>query len=544
MKKVLLGLFLFSIHVIWGQLFTEVSDAVGIDYRYEGNSFQVTGGGVLVLDFNNDGWDDIFQCSGIFQSKLWKNNKGVFEDVTAEFGLDTILRRFYAQSAISADYDNDGYVDFVVLNHGKAYGRGDNKSPVLLHNIQGERFEVVSLDSLLPPGFYTAGTWGDFNNDGYADLYVTNYIFSMGGEFDLSHVDSTLYDPVCLPNKLLLNNSGKGFTECAAKYGLDDDGCGFAALFTDYDSDGDVDLMVLNDFGAWSGKGNRLFRNEYREQRFTDVSEATNINQKIYGMGIGPGDVNGDGRLDYYLTNIGSNYLMENQEQGFSDKSEEYGIKLTYAKDNILGTSWSGLFFDYEMDGDLDLYVAKGHVFSLLPKTVVKDPNVLFLQSEGVFRDSSSLSGVDDVLSHRGAALLDFDRDGDIDIVSSALKLPLASFVGYDQKIRLYQNNVDVGNSIEINLVGVNGVNRDCFGCQAIFSNSGVRSIYEVDGGRGHSSQGTRSIYYGLKDAKKLDEVIVLFPTGKHYVFKDLSCRKTYYIYSDGTITVTKRKRK
>jgi hypothetical protein len=119
-----------------------------MNHRHQGNSFQVTGGGVMVFDFNNDGWEDVFQCGGIFHSRLWMNDKGVFKDVTSHYGLDTLLNRFYDQSAMSADIDNDGFVDFIVLNHGRAFGRGDYKAPILLRNINGDGFEKIPLDHL------------------------------------------------------------------------------------------------------------------------------------------------------------------------------------------------------------------------------------------------------------------------------------------------------------------------------------------------------------------------------------------------------------
>lgn len=529
---------------VYAQLFSEVSDSIGMDYRYQGNSFQVTGGGVMVFDFNNDGWEDVFQCGGLFQSKLWMNEKGVFKDVTSDYGLDTLLHRFYDQSAISADFDNDGFIDFIVLNHGRAFGRGDRKSPILLRNINGERFEKISLDHLLKQGFYSAGTWGDFNNDGYVDLYLTNHLLSMGGNFDKSTLDSTKYDPVCHPNKLLMNLGGKEFKECSAEYGLDDNGCGLATLFTDFDNDGDVDLMLVNDFGTWNNKGNRLFRNDYPTIGFTEITNEIGFDHKMYGMGIGPGDIDNNGKLDYYITNIGNNLMLMNTEEGFVDKAGELNIDLSIVKDNTRGTSWSGLFFDFDFDGDLDLYVAKGHIISLIPENVFKDPNKLFRNDDGQFIDVSNDSGLDDILSHRGAVVFDFDKDGDLDIISSALKLPLATFVGLDQKIKVYQNNTVSGNSIQIKLVGVDGVNRDCFGCQAVFVHNDKRTLFEVDNGRGHASQGTRYIYYGLNSEKKLNQLEVSFTNGNKFHFNNLSHKRIYFINSDGSISSSKRKNK
>jgi enediyne biosynthesis protein E4 len=544
MKSLVLYIAIFLSHSIYAQLFSEVSDAVGMNHRHQGNSFQVFGGGVMVFDFNNDGWEDVFQCGGLFQSKLWMNDKGVFKDVTSNYGLDTLLHRFYDQSALSADIDNDGFVDFIVLNHGRAFGRGDHKAPILLRNINGERFEKIPLDHLLKQGFYSAGTWGDFNNDGYVDLYLTNYLLSMGGNFDKSTLDSTKYDPVCHPNKLLMNLGGSKFKECSVEYGLDDNGCGLAALFTDVDNDGDVDLMLVNDFGTWNNKGNRLFRNDYPKDGFTEISNEIGFNHEMYGMGIGPGDIDGDGRLDYYITNIGSNLMLMNTESGFVDKAHDLDIDLSTVRDNMRGTSWSGLFFDYDFDGDLDLYVAKGHVLSLIPENVFEDPNKLFRNDNGQFVDVSNVSGLDDALSHRGAVVLDFDRDGDLDIISSVLKLPLASFVNLDQKIKVYQNNSNVGNSIQIKLIGLDGVNRDCFGCKAVFVHKDKRTLFEVDNGRGHASQGTRYIYYGLNSDKKLHQLEVSFTNGNSFIYKDLSHKRMYLIFSDGTITSVKRRRK
>jgi len=403
-------------------LFTEVSVEKGLDYIYPGNDFQMAGGGVMIIDVNNDGWEDIFQSGGVFDSKLWINHNGVFEDGTSAFGLDS-LKGYYIQGAVAADYNNDGYRDFIIANYGTGMGRGDKHTPVLLKNIQGKGFELIDLSSIINPGNYTSASWGDINKDGFADLYITNYVASMGGISDENGV-LTGYDPICFDNVLLMNLNGEGFKECAKEYGLNDMGCGLASSFTDVDNDGNLDLLLLNDFGEWTHLGNKFFRNEFPNKRFSDQSESSGFNHLMYGMGIGQGDYNLDGKLDYYLTNIGQNFLMSYSEGKFTDIAKEKNIDVTYVKDSIRGTSWSGLFFDLEFDGDLDLYVSKGFIATLVPKTVVKDPNKLFVNNNGDFRDSSSSSGLNDVLSHRGAAIFDFDHDGDLDIVSSVVKMP------------------------------------------------------------------------------------------------------------------------
>lgn len=520
-------------------LFTEVGEEKGLTYIYPGNEFQMAGGGVLVIDVNNDGWEDLYQAGGVFNSKLWLNQKGQFVDATEAYGLD-ILYGYFIQGAISADYDNDGYTDMLIVNFGKGIGRGDKHAPALMHNINGDHFEKIDLINVLEPGNYASACWGDFNMDGYADVYLANYVESMGGLRDSTGREIG-YDPVCFKNKLLINEQGKGFRECAEEYGLDDGGCGLAASFTDVDNDGDPDLLLLNDFGQWTGIGNQYYRNNYPENSFTNVTEETGFGIRMYGMGIGQGDFDNDADLDYYLTNIGQNYLMKYENGKFRDVAQEMDMDLTFVKDTIRGTSWSGLFFDMEFDGDLDLYVSKGNVATLVPKTSIKDFNVLFENREGVFTNVSDSSGVNDFLSHRGSVVFDFDHDGDLDIVSSVVKLPWGAFYKIDQKIKLFRNDMQVGNWIGVKLIGVEGINRDCYGCKVVFHENGKPMIREVDGGSGQASQSTRILYYGLGGNNKLDQLEVRWLNGSTSFFDQLESGNIYQITSKGELTVLKQ---
>jgi hypothetical protein len=509
-------------------MFEEVSDARGLDYIYPGNDFQMAGGGLMVIDVNNDGWEDFYQSGGVFDSKLWINNEGEFYDGTAEYGLD-VLNGYFIQGAVCADYDNDGYQDFFIVNFGVGMGQGDKRSPVLLHNVKGERFEAIRMDGILEPGDYASACWGDFNNDGYVDLYIANYVKSMGSVLDSNGVEIG-YDPTCYENKLLLNLGIKGFKECAADYGLNDGGCGLAVSFTDIDGDNDQDLLLLNDFGEWTGDGNRCYRNNYPESSFTDISDEVGFNHQMYGMGIGQGDYDEDGDLDYYITNIGQNYLLNNENGMFSDVAEQLNVAIPYVYRNVVGTSWSGLFFDAEFDGDLDLYVSKGNVATLVPKAAISDRNKLFINESGNFLDTTSASGVGDIVSHRGAIIFDYDHDGDLDIISSVVKLPWAAFAKKEQKIRLYENKMKAGNWIGIRLVGEKEVNRDCFGCSATLIQGDEMMIREVDGGSGQASQSTRTLYFGLGDEKSAEMIKIRFPNGVELELKDLKAGKTYTV--------------
>lgn len=507
-------------NIICAQIFSEVSSEKGLNYLYPGNDFQMAGGGVMVIDYNNDGWEDFFQSGGLFDSKLWKNNHGTFEDVTDEVGLDA-LNGYFIQGAVSADYDNDGYEDFVIANYGVGMSRGDKKSPVLLHNIKGDYFEVIPLAYAVGKGNYASACWGDINKDGFVDLYFANYVRTMSGILDSSGV-TIGYNPTCYENKLLINIQGKSFVEQSENYGLNNGGCGLSASFTDLDQDGDLDLLLLNDFGEWTKKGNKFYRNNYPEKKFTDATNQIGFDKKMYGMGIGQGDFDMDGDLDYYITNIGQNSLYENQEGILKDVAENNGLTSTFVRDSIRGTSWSGLFFDLEFDGDLDLYISKGNVAVLVPKTIINDPNKLFINENDSFKDVTDSSGLNDVLSHRGAAIFDFDRDGDLDIVSSVVKMPWAAFARKEQKLKLFQNNVKPNNWIAIKLVGSGTVNKSCIGCKVLFEHNGRKMMREVDGGSGQSSQGTKLLYFGLNKSKKLDKATIFWTDGTQTELKKL----------------------
>ena len=528
--------FVFILNGFYSQtkLFKEVSDSIGIDYIYPGNDFQMAGGGLMVIDVNNDGWEDVFQSGGVFESKLWINDHGSFFDGTNIYGLES-LKGFFIQGAFCADYNNDGYQDFVIANYGIGMGQGDKRYPAILKNIKGKRFELISLEGVVEIGNYSSACWGDINKDGYADLYLCNYVSAMGGIMD-SLGSEIGYDPIGYENKLLINKKGKSFYECAKDFGVNDIGCALAASFSDIDNDGDQDLLLLNDFGEWTHQGNRYYRNNFPLTSFTDVSLEKGFYKEMYGMGIGQGDYDLDGDIDYYVTNIGRNYLFKNNNGKFTDVGQKKNIDLTFVYDSTMGTSWSGLFFDYEFDGDLDLYVSKGNVATLVPETTIKDPNVLFVNNNGKFEDSSSASGVDDFLSHRGSIVFDYDHDGDLDIFSSVVKLTWSAYEKKDQKLKVYQNQSNKTNFIGIKMVGDKKVNSDCFSCRALFENNGKKMLKEVDGARGQASQSTRILYFGLGDSKKIDKLTLIWPDGSKNIFKNLNGGLIYQVKRNGQI--------
>lgn len=535
MKIVPLIFLLISSRNIWSQFFNEVSDSRGITYHYPGNDYQEVGAGVTVIDVNNDGWDDIFQSGGVFTSKLWLNDKGTFTDATAEFGFD-VLDHHFIQATVAADYDNDGFEDLFICNLGDLMNMGDCRPPVLMKNINGERFEMVLMSNFNQTGSYPGAAWGDINNDGYIDLYLLNYVHYMGNGYD-SITDNRTYIPYCNENLVYLNNGGANFEEVGEKLGLNNDGCGLAVSFTDYDNDNDMDIFMLNDFGSWNNKGNKLFKNEAPDFKFTDVSESTGFYQEFYGMGVGTGDINNDGWFDYYLTNIGRNYFFLNNQGTLNESAESLQIDDAYVHDSIKGTSWTGVFFDMDNDGDVDLYVTKGYLNSL-ENVTVKDNNRLYKNAgSNKFIECAKEYGINDSLAHRGAATLDFDHDGDLDIISSVIKMQQGDLGGLDQKIKLFENKSETKNNwIGVKLIGGEGVNQSAIGCRVQFKIDGKIYMREVDGGSGHGCQNSRTLYFGIGKNKRVENIEIIWLGQEKTTIPKLKKNKVYCVDRQGDI--------
>jgi hypothetical protein len=446
----------------------------------------------------------------------------------------------YTFGVSAGDIDNDGDQDIFITTWGYASAPFQMKLPnILLRNNSNGTFTDISVQAgITDSSNSTSASFGDYNRDGFLDIYVANYVDSMKFLYD-SLGEIIGYDPAGTNNYLYMNNGNNTFSEIAEYKGVSSFGCALTAVFSDFDNDRDPDMIVANDFGAWTGNGNALIENGYPTDTFVDVAQASGMYAEIYGMGIAVGDYDNDGNLDYYITNIGKNVLYRNNGDGtFSDvtDSAKVGNEWVFV-DSLRSTGWGANFFDFDLDGDLDLFVSNGWVNALIPPTAQLDSNKLFRNlGNGQFEDVSSDMGFDSIFSHRGSAMIDYDNDGDLDIVSVAnnYKWPLSSVD--TPRVRLYRNDYSDGGSwLAVGLVGICS-NRDGIGSRLIAKAGNRTFVREIRGGSSHASRSTLVAHFGLDNITILDTLWVYWPSGHRQFFLDINVNALLVLTEDSVL--------
>jgi enediyne biosynthesis protein E4 len=494
------------------QKFTDVSDQAGINHYFE--VFEGTfGAGATVFDFDNDGYEDVFLAGGKREDALYHNNRdGTFTDVYLHSGLKTGIK-FVTQGAISADVDKDGWRDLFIttittLDKPYVIPRAMN---LLFLNNGDKTFRNATkdfgLDKLL--SFSTGACFGDVNKDGYPDIYVGNYFQEYSGGLNIMSDNMIVSSNRQAKGYLLINHRGNYFTNEYTAYGLEHKGFGFGGVFSDFDRDGDLDLLVNNDFG-YKSTPNFLYRNEYPEERFYDATEELAMKLKINAMGIAVGDYNNDGWMDYFVTNIRTNRFMVNQGKGkpFIDKTEELGTAFSFIKDlygKFLPVSWGTNFADFDNDTDLDLFVSNG---SLNPN-VEPNPDYYLENREGKYTQLASEKGLANREIGRGSVVFDYDNDGDQDLLVVHQK-GVASGFPEPPRTRLFRNNSDSlqMNWTEIELVGM-ASDKNAIGSRITVVKGDLRMVREIDGGSSHLSQNSTIAHFGLGNNITIDTIKV-----------------------------------
>ncbi len=491
---------------VFGQpLFEETGQSLGINHFVNGGS------GVATFDYDNDGWEDIyFIGGGGEEDKLYRNLQGTgFEDVTLSSGI-ALLASYETHGVVAGDINNNGFKDLIVTTN--------DDGVILLKNL-GTGFFQMQDDPAIPNdvGWAVPMALADVNNDGLLDLYVGYYIEQWGFLLDPQTGSILGFDNTGGSNRLYLNNGDFTFTDVTDDYGVGDTGCTYAAMFTDYDGDGDLDLMTSNDFGMWSSPSNRLYRNNYPIPSFTDVSTVTNMNIEVYGMGIAQGDFDKDQDLDYYFTNIDSNFLMVNDGVSFSDQAKMLGV-VSDSSGGLSTTHYGCQFFDANNDSYLDLFVAAGGINTAGYQGIAvieNDSNRLFLNDgSGHFEDVTAQSNIGSVYSARGSAIFDYDMDGLMDVVVNHMTWVNPNGTVYDAESELFRNvSQGAGNWIKLKLNGTIS-NRDCIGCRATFWLEGEPTLMEVTAGSSHASQSSSILHFGLGPNSSVDSIQVRYISG------------------------------
>ena len=503
----------------------------GVDFKHTDgksekrlfNEFLGSGGGFF--DYDNDGDLDIYLVNGASQivspdknpstNALYRNNgDGSFSNVTELTGTGSTS---YGTGCTVGDYDNDGDLDLYIANFG----------PNVLYQNSGKgTFIDVSMQSGVANSQWgTSCAFADVDNDGNLDLYITNY-----ADYAVKN-DKKCYvrgiwqycGPRAYPpdTDIFYHNNGNGiFTDLTEKSGfLDVPAChGLGVAFGDYDNDGDQDLYVANDQDP-----NFLFQNQgsgkFEETALLSGVSYSDMGKEEAGMGTIFGDYDNDGLLDLTVSNFQkeTNTLYHNEGSGFfADVTTLAGIgEITYS---YLG--WGIAFFDYNNDGYKDIFVANGHVLDNITdidrSTTYPQRNLLFRNlGDGTFEDVSNQSGSGLTLQKvsRTVALGDYDNDGDLDILVT----------NWNQTADLLRNEGgNLNNWIQINVVGTKS-NKSGIGTRIKLVAGNLKQYQEVQSGGSYLAFSDLRTHFGVGNAKRIDLVEILWPSGHIDKYKDLA---------------------
>lgn len=506
------------------EFFQEVGQDIGLNFVHSigadhmKNIVESVGGGAAFLDYDQDGYMDIYTCSGTWvegfskskkpdkfpENHLYRNMKnGTFEDVTENAGVGG---PWYSMGLTVGDFNNDGYPDIFVSNYGPN---------VLYKNNGNGTFTDATKVAMVGGGkeCSVGAVWLDFDNDGLLDLYVGNYL-SFDPEYKYYYAPDGFPGPLAYDSQpdVLYRNIGDGtFEDVTKKMGIVDiDGRAMGVGAADYDDDGFVDIYVANDHTVnylWHNNEGKGFtdRGTMSGTGFSQAGEAT------VSMSVDFADYNGDGLLDIFISDDNYCSLYENTGNGlFRDQSYSSGISV--ASGQFVG--WSSSFLDYDNDGDADIFKVNGEL-----KHLYGQEDQLFENIEnGKFKDVSVERGqyFREENVGRGACLGDYDNDGDIDIYITNL----------DSQGKFLRNNKgNQNNWVTLNLVGQTS-NRDGIGSRIKLIAGGKVQTAQKKSTTGYLSQNDSRMHFGLEKNDIIERIEIKWPSGEFQVLENIKANQ------------------
>lgn len=524
--------------------FTDVTQRAGIHFVHNTGAFgqrylpETMGPGCAFLDYDNDGNPDILLVNGSdfpghktkrTTLKLYHNNgDGTFTDVTARSGLGIEM---YGMGVAVGDYDNDGYDDIYITGLGEAH---------LFHNERNGTFkDVTATAGVNNTGYGASAAWFDYDRDGKLDLFVTNYVDWTEKNDIYCSLDGR-HKTYCTPEAYrgqscrLFHNLGNGrFEDVTRQAGLyDPTGKSLGVAVIDFDGDGWPDLAVSNDT-----QPNKLYRNNHNGT-FTEVGLKAGIAFSEDGiargaMGIDEADFDASGRESLAIGNF-SNQMMglyHNEGNGlFIDEAPSSSI----GRASLLSLSFGLFFFDYDLDGLPDLFVANGHIEPDIARiqpqvTYAQVPLAFHNQGNDQFQEVGRKLGFTRPVVARGAAYADINNDGALDILMTTNGGPAY----------LFENTGAHGNALRIKTVGTRS-NRDGIGAVVRLQAAGRTETQTVHSGSSYCSESEHTLTFGLGKAAQAETVEIIWPSGQKDSLHNLKAGATYTVEEGGKILATR----
>ena len=486
---------------------------------------ETMGGGGGFIDYNGDGLLDIYlvcysqtpQPEGPSNLKdiLYRNNgNGTFTDVTERAG---IANSMLGMGLAVGDYDNDGWPDLYVTGYGA--------SKLYHNNGKGTFTDVTGKAGVNNTRWGTSAAFFDYDNDGYLDLFVCNYL-----TYDEKNLPCTVYEgkPYCLiknfkgsASKLFHNNGDGTFADVSEKAGIaNPKGKGLGVIALDYDNDGRMDIFQANDAAA-----NFLYHNN-GDGTFSETALASSVafdpnGNARGGMGVDAEDLDGDGYLELFVANFSgeTNALFHNDKDGvFTEVTNKVGLGAI----SMPLSGFGSRFFDYDNDGLVDLFVHNGHPFEpinkIFPETTYRERPFLFENTGKAFRDVAAEHGtpLTKFYAGRGLAAGDLDNDGDSDVLLMNVGEP---------PVLLRNDGGNNNHWLGIKLIGTKS-NRDGVGAKVTVTAGALRRIKQRLGGTSYCSASDPRLLFGLGANTKINEVEVRWPSGQLTIIKNVQANQ------------------